>query len=159
MPAVRWHYRDAALLWLFVPAYLVHVGEEWLAGFPRWIGTVVGRPLPESAFLIINGIGLVLLAGGIRAAIRTDRYGWVGIAITTIVLVNTCAHAAGALLTGSYSPGLISAVVLYVPLGLLAMIRAVDQAPHAQLSRGIVAGLLIHALVFAVAFTFTRIGG
>jgi hypothetical protein len=72
---VRWHYRDAGLLWLFVPAYLVHVGEEWFGGFPAWIGTVVGRPLPESAFLIINGVGLVLLAGGIRAAIRAERYG------------------------------------------------------------------------------------
>jgi hypothetical protein len=31
---VRWHYRDAGLLWLFVPAYLVHLAEEWFAGFP-----------------------------------------------------------------------------------------------------------------------------
>jgi hypothetical protein len=72
---MRWHYRDGGLLWLFVPAYLVHIGEEWFAGFPRWIGTVVGRPLPESAFLIINGIGLILVAAGIRAAIRAERYG------------------------------------------------------------------------------------
>jgi hypothetical protein len=153
---VRWEYRDAGLLWLFVPAYLVHVSEEWLGGFPDWIGTVVGRPLPPAAFFIINGVALVLVVAGIRAAIREDTHGWIAVTVATIVLVNTLAHAAGAGLTGSYSPGLISAVVLYVPLGSLAMIRAIDQAPRAQLIRGIVTGLAIHALVFIVAFTFAR---
>jgi hypothetical protein len=156
---VRWHYRDAGLLWLFVPAYLVHLGEEWVGGFTEWIGTVVGRPLPAAAFFVINGIALVLVVAGIRAAIREDSHGWIAVAVATIVLVNTLAHAAGATLTGSYSPGLISAVVLYVPLGSLTMLRAIDHAPRAQLTRGIVMGLLIHALVFVVAFTLARIGG
>jgi hypothetical protein len=59
-------------------------------------------------------------------------------------------------LTGSYSPGLISAVVLYVPLGSLGMIRALNQAPRPQLTSGVVAGVLIHALVFVLAFTVAR---
>lgn len=156
---MRWHYRDAGLLWLFVPAYVIHVAEELVGGFPQWIATILGRPLPVSAFLIVNAVALVLLIGGIRAAIRTERYGWIAVALATIVLVNTLAHAAGLALTGSYSPGLISAVVLYVPLGSLAMIRALDQAPRPQLTRGIVTGLLLHALVFVVAFALARIGG
>jgi hypothetical protein len=155
---LRWHYRDAGLLWLFVPAYLAHVGEEWFGGFPEWIETVVGRPLPRSAFLVINGVALALLVAGIRAAVRAERYGWIAVAVATMALVNTVVHAAGAALTVSYSPGLITAVVLYVPLGSLAMIRALDQAPRRQLTRGIVAGLVIHAIVFVVAFTFTSIG-
>ncbi len=150
---VRWHYRDRGLLWLFVPAYVVHVAEEWFGGFPQWIGTIVGQPLPATAFFVVNGIALVLAIVGIRAAIGSDRYGWIAVAIATIVLVNTLAHAAGAALTGTYSPGLISAVVLYIPLGSLAMIRAVDQAPRQQLTLGFAAGLVLHAIVFIVAFT------
>jgi hypothetical protein len=150
---VRWHYRDAGLLWLFVPAYLVHVGEEWAGGFPAWIGTVVGRALPVAAFLGINVVALVLVVVGIRAAIREDRHGWIAVALATIMLVNTVAHAVGAALTGSYSPGLMSAVVLYVPLGSLALIRAFDQAPRAQLTRGIALGFLIHAVVSFIPFT------
>jgi len=155
---VRWHYRDAGLLWLFVPAYVAHVAEEWLGGFPQWIAMVAGRPLPASAFFIVNGIALLLAVAGIRAAIRSDRYGWIAVAVATIALVNTLAHAGGAALTGTYSPGLISAVVLYVPLGALAIIRAVDQAPREQLRRGIAAGLIIHALVFVVAYALARSG-
>jgi hypothetical protein len=153
---MRWHYRDAGLLWLFVPAYLVHVGEEWVGGFATWIGTVSGRSLPTPAFFIVNAVALVLVVAGIRAAVREDRYGWIAVALATIVLVNTVAHAAGAALTRSYSPGLISAVVLYVPLGSLAMIRAIDQASRAQLIGGIATGLLIHAIVIIVAFASGR---
>jgi hypothetical protein len=156
---LRWHYRDAGLLWLFVPAYLAHVGEEWFGGFPEWVGTVVGRSLPRSAFLLINGVALALLVAAIRAALRADRHGWIAVAVATIVLVNTVVHAAGAALTASYSPGLITAVVLYVPLGSLVMIRALDHAPRRQVARGIVAGLVIHAIVFVVAFTFASIDG
>ena len=155
---MRWHYRDAGLLWLFVPAYVVHVAEEWFGGFPQWIAMIAGRPLAAAAFFIVNGIALALAVAGIRAAVRSDRYGWIAVAVATIALVNTLAHAAGAALTRSYSPGLISAVVLYVPLGTLAMIRAVDQAPRVQLGRGIAAGLIIHAFVFVVAFTLARFG-
>jgi uncharacterized protein with HXXEE motif len=154
---MRWHYRDGGLLWLFVPAFAAHVGEEWVGDFPHWIGTIVGRPLPAGGFFIVNGIGLLLVIAGIRAAVRQERYGWIAVAVATIALVNTLAHAAGAALTASYSPGLISAVVLYVPFASLTLIRAFDQAPRAQLTRGIVAGLLIHAAVFLVAFTLTRI--
>jgi Protein of unknown function with HXXEE motif len=155
---VRWHYRDPGLLWLFVPAYVAHIAEEWSGGFPQWIARVAGQPISPSAFFIINGIALVLLAVGIRAATRSEQSGWIAVAVATIALVNTLAHAAGAALTRSYSPGLISAIVLYVPLGLLALIRAVDQAPRSQLARGVVAGLVIHALVFVIAFTVATKG-
>ena len=153
---MRWQYRDAGLLWLFVPAYVIHVGEEWAGGFPTWIATVVGRALPAAAFFIINGVALVLVVAGIRAAIRDDRHGWIAIAVATIVLVNALVHAAGGVLTRSYSPGLISAFVLYVPLGSLTLIRAFDQASRPQLARGIVAGVLLHVAVFIVAYAFTR---
>lgn len=152
---MRRHYRDAGLLWLFVPAYLIHVAEEWFAGFPGWLQQIAGRPLPGDAFLIINAVALVLLVAAIRSATRSERSGWMAVGVATIMLVNTVAHAAGAALTRSYAPGLISAVVLYVPLGSLTMIRAVDQAARRHVARGIIAGLIVHALVFALAFAST----
>jgi hypothetical protein len=156
---VRWHYRDAGLLWPFVPAYIIHVAEEWFAGFPAWVATATGRPLPASAFFANNGTALLLLVAGTRAAIRDERHGWIAVTVATIALVNTLAHAAGAALTRSYAPGLVSAVVLYVPLGTLTMIRAADRATPGHLSRGIAAGIVIHALVFGLAYASARIGG
>jgi hypothetical protein len=156
---MRWEYRDGSLLWLFVPAYIIHVAEEWFAGFAAWVAQFAGRPVPGDAFFAINGIALLLLIAAVRASTRNQSNGWMAIAIATIALVNTMSHAAGAVFTQSYSPGLVSAVILYVPLGTLTMIRAWDQAPATQLTRGIVAGMSLHALVFIVAFASARASG
>jgi hypothetical protein len=155
---VRWQYRDAGLLWLFVPAYAIHVAEEWFAGFPRWVEQIAGRPLPDAAFLIISAVIFALLVAAVLAAIRAEHNGWLAVAIATIVLVNTITHSASAAITASYAPGLLSAVVLYVPLGLLTMMRAIDQAPRGQLMRGVISGVMIHAAAFVVAFATTRLG-
>lgn len=149
---MRWSYRDPALLWLLVAAFLLHVTEEWADGFPRWLAAVASRPLPDTAFFIINGAVLLLIIAGVRAAARSESNGWMAVTIATIALVNTAAHVGGAILTGGYAPGLITAVVLYIPLGALTMIRAFDQAPRAQLSRGIAIGLLLHAALFPIVF-------
>src|SRR5690242_17720299 len=102
----RWSYRDSALLWLLVAAFAIHVAEEWFAGFPAWVANVVSRPMPVSAFLIINGVAMLLMIVGVRAAIRSEQRGWIAVTIATIVLVNTLSHIAGAVLTRGYAPGL-----------------------------------------------------
>lgn len=151
----RWSYRDASLLWLFVAAFAIHIAEEWFGGFPAWVARVVSQPMPASAFLIINGIAMLLMIVGVRAAIRSERRGWIAVTIATIALVNTVSHVAGAILTRGYAPGVISAVILYVPLGSLTLMRALDQARH-HIGRGAVIGLLLHGAVFILAFAVTR---
>lgn len=152
----RWSYRDGAVLWPLVWAFAIHVAEEWSAGFPEWVAAIVSRPMPAGAFLIINGIAMFLMIVGVRAATRSEERGWIAVTIATIALVNTLSHLAGALLTRGYAPGVISAVVLYLPLGSLTMIRALDQASH-HVPRGVVVGLLLHGAVFVIAFATTRL--
>jgi hypothetical protein len=153
---MRWHYRDGGLLWPFVPALAIHVAEEWFAGFTTWVVQLTGRSMPDAAFIGINAVAMALLVLAINAATGDESKGWLAITIATVFLINTVSHVAGSLLTRSYSPGLFSAVVLYVPLGSLTMIRAADQASRATLTRGVITAALIHALVFAVAFAATR---
>lgn len=74
---MRWHYRDAGLLWPFAPAYAVHVAEEWFAGFTTWVARVAGAPMSDAAFLGINAAAMLLLLAGIRAAARSERNGWI----------------------------------------------------------------------------------
>lgn len=153
---MRWQYRDRGLLWPFVPAYAIHVTEEWFGGFTTWVAQVAGRPMAASAFFGINLIAMLLLIAGVRAASRRDGHGWMAVAIAAIALINTASHLGGALITNSYAPGLISAVILYVPLGSLTLIRAVDQAPKGTLIRGVSAGALLHTVAMAAAFAATR---
>jgi hypothetical protein len=148
---VRWHYRDPALVWLFVAAYVAHLLEEFFGGFPEWFGVVLGRPLPIPAFLLINGVALVAMILAVRAATRRESLGWLAIAVATVLLVNGVLHLLASLAWGQYSPGLITGVVVYVPLGLLALLRAWHQVPEPFFWRGVAAGLAAHAIVIVVA--------
>jgi hypothetical protein len=149
---VRWHYRDPLLLWLLPAAYACHLIEEWLGGFPRWISRVIGAPLPDGAFLAINAVALTIMLAAIRAARRDERHGWMGVAVATILFTNGIAHLLGSVATGSYSPGLFTGVVLYLPLASLVLLRAWTQAGEGGFGRGVASGLGLHALVFVIAY-------
>ena len=149
---VRWRYDDPPLVWLLVGAYAAHLVEELVGGFPNWLGTVIGRPLAGRDFLIINavGVGAMIVAAYLSATRATLR--WLAVGMATVLLVNGLLHLAGSLATGTYSPGLITGIVLYVPLGQLVLLRASDQAPRAFVWRGVLAGLAAHAAVTLTAF-------
>lgn len=154
---MRWHYRDPALLWLFVPAYALHLVEEFWGGFPQWIARVAGEPLPPAAFLSINAAAMAVLVLAIRAATSSERAGWLAVAIGTAAGTNAIAHLGGSMLTGIYSPGLLTGIVIYVPLSLLTLTRAVRQAPPTAFGRGVAVGIVVNVVVFIVASATARL--
>ena len=155
---MRWHYRDRTLVWLFTPAYVAHLAEELWGGpgFPAWFAQVAGAPLPLAAFLVINAVALTLLVVGSTIAVRQEEGGWIAIAIATVLSVNALLHLMGSAVTASYSPGLITGIVLYLPLGQLVLIRALHQVDRAQFTQGIIAGVVIHGLVSVAAAIAAR---
>jgi sorbitol-specific phosphotransferase system component IIC len=134
-----------------VSAYAAHVVEEWFGGFPEWFGLLAGRPLPHDAFLIINAVGLAVMAAAARAATGRETLGWLAIGIATVIIVNGSAHLLGSIVTGRYSPGLFTGIVLYLPLGELALTRAWSQVPHVFFWRGVAAGVAAHTVVTMTA--------
>ena len=150
---MRWHYRDAALLWLFPPAYLAHLAEEvWGGeGFSLWLGRILGQPLPFASFVAINTVAFVLLILGTAAAARRESRGWIAVAVATVVSINALLHLAGSVVTRTYSPGLVTGIVLYLPLGQLLLIRALHQVEPARFMRGVLAGVAIHTAVVIAA--------
>jgi hypothetical protein len=150
---MRWHYRDPQLVWLLVLSYLLHVIEEWLGNFPEWLARIDGDGVSRQAFVVINAIALVVMIAGARAAIRREAYGWIAIGIGTLLLVNAVAHLLGTLYTGVYSPGLITGIVLYLPLGQLTLLRAWSQAHDGLFAAGVAAGLAVQAAVSLIAFS------
>jgi hypothetical protein len=152
----RWQYNDPPLAWLLVGAYAAHIVEEWFGGFPEWLAVVAGAPLPRDAFLAINAVALLVVAVGTGAATRRKSRGWIAIAVAAVLFVNALLHMLGSVVTGTYSPGLFTSVILYVPLCGLSLLRAWGQAPHGWFARGVLAGLLAHAAVSLLAFALTR---
>jgi hypothetical protein len=156
---VRWHYRDPLLVWLLVASFGAHIVEEWIGGFPEWLAAIAGGPLPRTAFIAFNSAGMTIAALAARAAIRSEQNGWMAVAIASALACNGLLHLAGSVVTGSYSPGLLTSFILYAPLTTLVFMRAIVQASPAALRRGIIAGLVFHAVVMATAFTLARQAG
>jgi hypothetical protein len=152
---MRWHYRDRLLVWLMPAAYGLHILEEWFGGFPEWPAVLGRNPLPREAFVVINAIALTAMLLAARAAVRREAHGWMAIGIATILLTNGLAHILASLATATYCPGLVTGVILYLPLGNLALLRAWEQAGP-LFARGVWTGLALHALVAAIALMLTR---
>ena len=153
----RWQYNDPLLAWLLVAAYAAHIVEEWFGEFPEWVAIVAGAPLPRGAFLAINAVALLLVIAGTRVATRGAARGWIAIAIAAVLFINGLLHMLGSVVTGTYSPGLFTSVVLYLPLGGLALLRAWYQAPEGWFGRGVLVGVAAHAGVSLLAFAIARV--
>ena len=153
---MRWRYNDPLLAWLLIAAYVAHALEEWFGGFPEWLAVLAGQPLPRAAFVVINAVALSLAIGGTRVATRDESRSWIAIAIAAVLFINGVLHILGSIVTGTYSPGLFTGVILYLPLGALGLLRAQHQAPGRWFARGVLVGLGVHGLVSLLAFVLAR---
>jgi hypothetical protein len=151
----RWHYRDPLLVWLFPLSYAGHLVEETLAGegLRFWLGRLGPAPLSLTGFVLLNAVAMTAFIAGAMIATRRQGTGWPVIAMATLVLLNALLHVLGTLVTRTYSPGLVTSVVLYVPLGALTVLRASTQASSVEWQLGLVAGVAAQAIVTSLALS------
>jgi len=97
-----------------------------------------------------NAVAVMLMVIGVRLAAREPRHGWIAVALATAFVLNAVFHVAATMASGAYSPGLASAVVLWLPIGLLTLTRALYQATRPILVAGLAVGAVIHAIVIAL---------
>ena len=144
--------------WLFPITYLVHIAEEYWGDFPAWITRFWGVESSLSNFLSWNGGALVMMTVGVLLVLWTKSYRWLLVSFGTVVLINGVAHTLASLLTLSYSPGLVSGLLFYVPLGVMTFKRARRASVNRRTLRaGVIVGVLMHVVVVVLAFGFARL--
>lgn len=140
------------LVYLLLPVYMVHQLEEHHDDrFRRWVNEVMfgGRDvLTTPAVVVINVVGVwaVDLAVVYLAAFVGLGLGLIAVYLT---LVNGVIHIAAAVAKRAYNPGLVTSVVLFLPVGLWALV-AISAAPGvgpADQAIGLGAALLVHAAI------------
>ena len=143
--------------WLFPLSYLAHIAEEYWGGFHVWIARFWGVESSDANFLAWNGGALVMMCVGVGLVLATKSYRWLLVSFGTVVLINAVAHALGSVATRSYSPGLVTGLLLYAPLGLFTLLRARRSVNARTLRAGLIVGVAMHAVVVLLAFGFARI--
>lgn len=140
------------LIFAMLPTYMFHQVEEHRGDrFRVFVNQHVFHgveALSPLAVLWINlpgvwGIGLFSIYAASFLSI-----GW-GLSIVYLVLVNAVAHIVAAVLWWEYNPGLWTGLVLFVPLGTLALLQIarVPGVGYIQHAAGMMVAIGIHAAI------------
>lgn len=133
------------LLWLATACYGVHILEEYQLNWRDWARTALGLPVEWSDFYVVNALVIVL---GVVAA-NLAAWPAIALAFPAVMLINaTFFHVLPFVrLGGRFSPGLITALVLFFPVGVACYWRA---AADGTLSAGtLIISLVLGALLMA----------
>jgi hypothetical protein len=127
----------------FVVAAVIHVLEEYAypGGFSDWMRSLNPRFAPwiTARFaLIVNGLFLLLCVMGAMIASKDLVF---SLSVASLLFLNGLTHLAGAIRAKRYAPGVVSGVLLYVPLSLYAFYLFAS-AGRLTLAGSAMAGLL-----------------
>ena len=156
----RW--RDLRWLsFLAVDVYMVHNVEEYgLAAngvphaFPDALCEALGQPvypmcgIPPIFFLFVN-LPLVWIAGPV-AALLARRFPLAALTLWGVIGVNAIVHIAPAVVRREYDPGLLTAVILFVPLTVMVFVVAFGRrGPYRRRAALLLAGagMLMHGVL------------
>ena len=143
------------LVWLLPIAFLLHVGEEYLTGYPAWASEVTGHPMELPVFLGSNISFILIMALLSRWAVKTRRPAaifWTLAWAAGNLFWNFVYHFVCVLAYDRSSPGIVTATLIYYPLSLAVWQAALaeKQIRGAALAGAIAAGGVFMGVVAAV---------
>ena len=135
--------------WLLPAAYAVHVVEEAFGGrgFMEWMAAGGGVRLSLAAFLGLNLVGAGMLCLAAWAARKTKVVRWPLASGAAIVFMNGVWHAAICAITRSYIPGVVTGLIVYVPVGCILVLRLRRLMSPWIFTAAIAIGFVIHGVV------------
>jgi hypothetical protein len=150
--------RATLLLWLFPATFLIHIAEEYWGGggFSAYMARARGVNLPPSRFLLMNGIGLALMILGVVLSRRYKFSQWLLVCLGMVVMGNGLSHTINSAVTREYNPGVVSGLLIWIPLGLTALIHARGKMNGRKYWVAIVIGIGILLVVALLALSGGR---
>lgn len=138
--------------WWFPISYVAHATEEYCCGetFPVWISRLAHVHFTAEAFLWLNWIALAVMVAAAWLATHHDRLRLLVVTLATIVAINGTAHVVGSIATWSYSPGVVTGALWWLPLGAVTLRRSCRELPRHALVIGAAMGVLAHGIVSGI---------
>lgn len=123
------------LAWLSMAAYALHIMEEFSFDWRGWARGVIKLPVEWSDFYVTNAIVIAL---GIAQAMLAESLPLAPLIFASLMLINAVFFHIGPMLAtrGRFSPGVATAVVLFLPAAAAVWTRAATQG---ALSPGVAA--------------------
>ncbi len=153
-------FYKSILPWLFPPAYLIHVTEEYLGGGAlntAASANLKGVNLTASQFVIINGLAFLLLILGIFLSRIFKFPDWLLVCLGTILLINGITHSVSTVVKTEYSPGLITGILIFMPLGVLTLIGLKARMSTRRYLVAVMVGIATHGVITLLALRGDRL--
>ena len=105
------------MLWIATIVYLIHMMEETIYGWLEWTRRVFHIDATWPEFAVVNAFVAIL---GICCAAIGWKKTWVALVFPGLMLTNAIVfHIGAAIVSRTFSPGMITAVLLFLPTGFL----------------------------------------
>jgi len=139
--------------WLIPLAYLFHLADEYFTGFPNWFSGIFKVNLSLDDFIIINSIGFsaTIIITFLCTFDKVNSF--IIASLGTLFFINGIIHILSSIFTLSYSPGTISGILFYLPLGYLIFKNIFPLLPEQQRSLSAVVGIFIQVVVAIIALS------
>lgn len=144
---------------LFPLTYLLHIAEEYwgAGGYSAYLMRSHFIELSPARFLVLQSLGMVLMLVGFLISIPLRFPLTMLTIIAAVVLVNGLVHSTRSLIEWSYTPGLITAVLLWVPLGLISLFNTFNNMRLGRFAFAVLTGIAISLLVELIAMRGGRL--
>jgi hypothetical protein len=148
-------------LWLslFPLTYVIHFAEEYWGGegYPAYLLRLRGVHLSSLRFIGFQALGFVLFvaAGVISSQLKFPEF--MIVVLGGLVLCNGITHTITAWWDGGYGPGLLSSMLLWIPLGALTLALMFGHITHTRWMLASAIGLGINGVVALIAIRGGRL--
>lgn len=136
--------------WLYPLTFLIHMIEEYLGGFYTWASQKQGIQFTETDFLILISLAMLLISIAAGLISRSTRMDWLLVCLALVILLNVVSHSIDSMVTQSYSPGLVSGLVLWLPLGVLTLWRGFPMVSVRSRWSGVLVGIFVYLVVYKI---------
>ena len=140
------------LAWIILLMYCIHLVEEYVFNLAGWMNNVLGADLSTNEFIWINAAGLTIFL--IFAVLYSFGLGsefvlWI---FNTIFFVNGILHFILGVGTLTYSPGVVTGILLFIPVGWYIYRRLKTELPDRLRFTGTIMGVMILGLIAMISF-------
>ena len=136
--------------WLIPLTSVVHFSDELFAGggFYRYVTAIGGSPMGIARFAFATAIAFVSIT--IASWVARKRYDVVVFVLAAIILSNALTHLYETIATHSYSPGLASALILWLPLGGAILYRGFNRNRALIWCLGLAIGIAMNIAILSL---------
>jgi Protein of unknown function with HXXEE motif len=144
---------SAIWMWIFPVTYLIHLAEEYWGGegYPAYLYRLRGVHLSTARFFFFQILGIVLIVIGIFVSLHLRWPRFFLAIVGALVLSNGITHTVTALRHGGYGPGLVTCVLVWIPLGIVTLCLLFGEMPTSRLLVAASIGVAIQATVALIA--------